>query len=103
MDEQTQKYRHEIKFYINKRQAAELRLFLTKNMRLDTNTDETGSYWIRSLYFDTVENKDYYEKTIGCNIRKKIRLRIYDISTKIVKLELKINLTAMFKGDSYHI
>ena len=95
MDEQTQKYRHEIKFYINKRQAAELRLFLTKNIRLDTNTDETGSYWIRSLYFDTVENKDYYEKTIGCNIRKKIRLRIYDISTKIVKLELKN------KFDSY--
>lgn len=58
-------------------------------MNLDSNADATGSYWIRSLYFDTIDNKDYYEKIIGHNIRKKIRLRIYNLSTVNVKLEIK--------------
>ncbi|MDR7855963.1 polyphosphate polymerase domain-containing protein [Tissierella sp.] len=95
MKEQTNKYRHEIKYFISKRQAAELRIFLKKNMCIDSNADIAGSYWIRSLYFDTVGNRDYYEKTMGYNIRKKIRLRIYDISTTYVKLELKN------KSDNY--
>ncbi len=89
MDEQVNVYRHEMKYYINKRQAVELGLFLKRNMTLDPNSDETGSYWIRSLYFDTINNNDYYEKIIGHNIRKKIRLRIYNISTNTVKLEIK--------------
>lgn len=89
MVKQVNIYRHEIKYFINRRQAAELRLFLRKNMDLDKNSDDTGSYWIRSLYFDTIDNKDYYEKINGHNIRKKIRLRIYNIDTSTVKLEIK--------------
>ncbi len=58
-------------------------------MNIDSNADDTGSYWIRSLYFDTIDSKDYYEKIIGHNIRKKIRLRIYNLSTDNVKLEIK--------------
>lgn len=89
MKNQINMYRHEIKYFINKRQATELSLFLEKNMDLDPNADDTSSYWVRSLYFDTIDNMDYYEKIIGHNIRKKIRLRIYNISTTTVKLELK--------------
>lgn len=81
--------RNEIKYYISKRQAVELSLFLRNNMSLDSNADAAGSYWIRSLYFDTIDNKDYYEKIIGHNIRKKIRLRIYNLSAASVKLEIK--------------
>jgi len=69
IEKQINMYRHEIKYFISKRQSAELRLFLKRNMALDPNSDETGSYWIRSLYFDTIDNKDYYEKTIGHNNR----------------------------------
>lgn len=89
MGKQVNKYRHEIKYFINKLQAAELSLFLRATMYLDPNADETGYYWIRSLYFDTMDNSDYYEKVIGHNIRKKIRLRIYSITAANVKLELK--------------
>ncbi|MBS4539371.1 polyphosphate polymerase domain-containing protein [Clostridium sp. D2Q-11] len=95
MKKQDNLFRHEIKYFINQIQAAELRLFLQQNMDLDPNCDETGSYWIRSLYFDTIDNKDYYEKIIGHNIRKKIRLRLYDIDSPSIKLEIKN------KYDSY--
>jgi len=89
MENQIKIYRHEVKYYLNKREAFELSLVLKEFMKLDTNSNDVGSYWIRSLYFDTLDNRDYYEKVIGYNIRKKVRLRIYDINTDTVKLEIK--------------
>lgn len=103
MENQINVYRHEIKYYISKREAVELSLFLRKNMKLDSNADEFGSYWIRSLYFDTLDNRDYYEKLIGYNIRKKIRLRIYDKSTALVKLEIKNKLNNYTYKNSINI
>ena len=50
-------YRHEIKYFISKRQAAELRLFLKSSMHRDSNGNSTGSYWVRSQYFDTMGNR----------------------------------------------
>ncbi len=89
MEKQLNIHRHEIKYFINKREATGLKVFLKNNMYLDSNANDTGSYWIRSLYFDTINNNDYYEKVIGHPIRKKIRLRIYNTSTANVKLEIK--------------
>jgi hypothetical protein len=89
MEKQINMHRCEVKFHINKLQAAELSFILRKDMFRDVHSADTGSYWVRSLYFDTVDNRDYYEKVIGHNTRRKIRLRIYDISAGQVKLELK--------------
>lgn len=89
MEKQINMYRHEIKYFINKRHASELSLFLSRCLNIDSNTKKGGSYWVRSLYFDTLSNKEYYEKILGYNTRKKIRLRIYDTSTTTVKLEVK--------------
>ncbi|WP_425446483.1 polyphosphate polymerase domain-containing protein [Dethiothermospora halolimnae] len=82
-------FRHEIKYFINKKQISELRLFLKEYMQIDSHCKEKGFYWIRSLYFDTMDNGAYYEKIIGHNIRKKIRLRSYDTNSSTVKLEIK--------------
>lgn len=103
MEKHVNVYRHEIKYFINRRQAAELRLFLRRNMDIDPNADEEGSYWIRSLYFDTIDNKDYYEKIIGHNTRKKIRLRIYDISATALKLEIKNKYNNYIKKETVTI
>lgn len=51
--------------------------------------DRGEKYWIRSLYFDTFNNKDYEEKLIGKEKHKKIRLRIYSLNDEKVKLEVK--------------
>lgn len=82
-------YRHEIKYYINKRDAYMLMLYLKHFMRPDPNADSNGEYWIRSIYFDTQGNRDYYQKLNGDAERKKLRVRIYDTSDLKARLEIK--------------
>lgn len=53
------------------------------------NFSETGSYTVRSLYFDNIDDKDFFDKINEQYLRRKIRLRIYNPSDKTVKLELK--------------
>lgn len=50
---------------------------------------KNGSYMVRSLYFDTVDDKDFFDKINEQNLRRKIRLRIYSPSDQTAKLELK--------------
>lgn len=54
----------------------------------DENNGKFG-YKIRSLYFDSINNNDYYAKLGGEEVRKKIRLRIYNTKDTFVKLEIK--------------
>ena len=44
---------------------------------------------VRSLYFDSIYDNDYFDKISGLEVRKKIRLRIYSPEQTTVKLELK--------------
>jgi len=82
-------YRHELKFFLSPMEHRLLLEIFSQTMRLDAHAGPDKHYWIRSLYFDTVENDDYYEKVIGVSTRKKIRLRIYDRGQNSVKLEIK--------------
>ncbi|MBO4992179.1 MAG: polyphosphate polymerase domain-containing protein [Firmicutes bacterium] len=49
----------------------------------------THGYIVRSLYFDTVFDDDYFEKKGGTEIRRKIRLRIYDPAQSFAMMEMK--------------
>lgn len=82
-------YRHELKFLLSRIEYEQLKRLLESLLVKDENTKAGGDYYIRSLYFDTPENKDYYDKLIGVAQRKKIRLRVYDMSADRVKLEIK--------------
>ena len=42
---------------------------------------------VRSLYFDSLEDSDYYDKLDGVMNRKKIRLRIYEAGSDYVSPE----------------
>ena len=79
-------FRHEYKFVIPYDEMLRLRKKL--NILLDIDRDYNG-YMIRSLYFDSIEDEDYYDKLNGEMNRKKIRLRIYEPNGKLIKLELK--------------
>lgn len=48
-----------------------------------------GSYMVRSLYFDTPDDRDFFDKLTEQNLRRKIRLRIYSPGDTMVKLEMK--------------
>ena len=58
-------------------------------MNKDPHGDSNSRYHVRSLYFDDIHNSGYYEKLNGVGKRKKYRIRIYNLSNSVIKLERK--------------
>jgi hypothetical protein len=86
------RYRHELKYFIGivgLWEYRQLSKIFSRTLRLDPHCRNGSDYWIRSLYFDTLENDDYFEKLSGVYRRKKIRLRIYDLDQGDAKIEIK--------------
>ncbi len=81
--------RHELKYFTTAAELAVLRGILTPVMQLDPNGNEHNEYHIRSLYFDTINDDALEEKIAGVGSRKKYRMRIYNFSDKVIKLECK--------------
>ncbi len=77
--------RHEFKYIIPYSEFLKLRKELESVLILD----QGKSYLIRSLYFDSPDDADYYDKQGGELVRKKIRLRIYDVNSDYAKFEIK--------------
>lgn len=57
-------------------------------MQQDVHNNGDG-YNIRSLYFDTLDDKDFEEKEDGLELRRKIRLRNYGPDSTYAMLEIK--------------
>ncbi len=89
------KFRHEFKHLINNRDHALIKLKLKSFMQTDENAAESaGAYFVRSLYFDDYNNSSYYDKFAGVQYRAKYRIRVYNCSDKVIKLEKKIKAGA---------
>ncbi len=80
--------RREYKYLISLEKFTILRRQLEPILRYDQNSTQDG-YLVRSLYFDTMENKDMLDTLYGYYEKKKIRLRIYSAQDRWVKLECK--------------
>ena len=96
-------YRSEWKYYISLAEYYYLRGMLQNIMTPDPNMGEKGEYYIRSLYFDSVDNIDHVSKMAGIENRKKIRLRIYDTDADKVKLEVKNRFNSYMLKESLTI
>ncbi len=83
-----QVYREEKKFLINIEDFRRLSHHFSHFLLQDEHNGATG-YRIRSLYFDTASDADYFGKMDGLELRRKIRLRIYDPAAEFAKLEMK--------------
>lgn len=83
-----ERYRHELKYLINEGEHAALACRMAPVFKLDKHA-RAGGYTIRSLYFDDYCNSAYEEKDAGILMRKKYRVRIYNGSDKVIKLERK--------------
>lgn len=59
------------------------------HMMISDPHNGTHGYSIRSLYFDTIYDNDYFEKADGVELRRKIRLRCYDPNANYAMLEMK--------------
>ena len=71
--------RYEFKFLLNKKKADQIENEIKNFMVLDTNADKQKNkkYFVRSLYFDTPDYANFYEKVDGIKLRKKFRIRSY--------------------------
>ncbi len=80
--------RFERKFLLPLEEYHRLRGRLDALLSKDSHTGRDG-YAIRSLYFDTLWDGDYFEKQDGVQLRRKLRLRIYDPASEFAFLEMK--------------
>ncbi len=80
--------REEKKFLINIEDFLRLSHKLEQVMIQDGHNGTHG-YVIRSLYYDTIYDQDYFEKAAGTELRRKMRLRIYDPTADFAMLEMK--------------
>ncbi len=74
------KGREESKYVIPVEQMASLRQDITPYVIPDNHRalQTSNVYEIRSIYFDSLDLKDYYEKHAGLQMRKKLRIRGYN-------------------------
>ena len=79
--------RHELKFFISPLEYQVLSRALDRVLWRDRNGDENNEYHIRSLYFDTRFNDALLDKINGVKDRDKFRIRIYNFSDKLIRLE----------------
>lgn len=80
--------RKETKYLLDQKTAHAMQQKLGAILPIDRQGTQSG-YLVRSLYFDSVYDKDYYDKIDGLEMRRKIRLRIYDPGDTTAKLEIK--------------
>lgn len=83
-------YRHELKYFLNQEDYVLLRQRLNAAMEHDPHAAAAGGeYLIRSLYFDDPADTAFREKLSGVDSRDKYRIRIYNHSDAVIKLECK--------------
>ena len=91
--------RRELKYLMNYEDSIRLQSELESLLKLDKHS-QNGYYKVRSLYFDSWNNKDFVQKLDGVERRRKIRLRIYDVQQNNAKFEIKEKYGAYQKKDS---
>ena len=96
-------YRHEYKYLCSPIQLKVLEKRLEKLLRVDKHAGESGTYLIRSVYFDTPDNTCYYENENGVDPRSKFRIRIYNCSDTRIVLERKMKRRTMTHKDACEI
>ena len=83
------KFRHELKYQITDAQVQLLKNRITHLIPPDSHAGPSGTYTIRSLYFDDYEDRCLRENEDGTDPREKFRIRIYNHSTDRIMLECK--------------
>ena len=80
-------YRKELKYVMYAHEFAKLRPSLNALLYRDNHGGDFG-YVVRSLYFDSYDDHDYYDTVDGLEDKSKIRIRTYRPGT-LIKLEQK--------------
>ena len=92
---QEQKMRHEYKFMCEQSKWTLIRARLEPLMKRDAHTGERDFYEIRSVYFDDYRDTCYHRNDAGTDPRAKYRIRAYNGSDEVIRLEKKIKKQGM--------
>ena len=98
-----QQYRHELKFICSRTELSLLESRIRLFCPLDPHVGKESGYHIRSVYFDTPENDAFYENENGDNDRAKYRIRIYNYSDAVIKLERKSSRNGLKHKESCNL
>ncbi len=80
--------REEKKFLLDSAEALTLRNRLLPILHADEHNGADG-YPVRSLYFDSLYDRDFQEKEDGVELRRKLRLRVYSPKADFALFEMK--------------
>lgn len=94
------RFRHEFKYLCTETQLKMLQSRLRGIMKPDPHAGEDGSYRIRSLYFDDLHDRCYYENENGVCPREKYRVRIYNGQADLIHLERKRKIRGMTQKEA---
>ena len=94
------RYRHEYKYIIDNWEKSLLLLKSEGILQRDPHVNKDGIYVIRSLYFDDINDKCFYENMAGIDDRSKFRIRYYNDSCNVIRLEKKSKLRGMTLKES---
>lgn len=89
------RFRNELKYQISPIDYHIVRQRLISVLRPDPNAGPDGMYKIRSLYFETPDDKVLQEKLTGVKEREKFRIRYYNDDYSFIRLEKK------YKNNSF--
>ena len=95
--------RHELKYFISPVEYRVLASVLDRVLGRDPNGDENNEYAIRSLYFDNVFDEAALDKTDGVKNRDKYRIRIYNYSDSVIRMECKTKVGQLISKRSLGI
>lgn len=83
-------FRHEYKYICTAAELVELEIRLSALLLPDPHSGADGRYRVRSLYFDTYDDRLCRENEDGTTPREKWRIRSYNLDRSYVTLECKI-------------
>ncbi|MGI5824089.1 MAG: polyphosphate polymerase domain-containing protein [Bacillota bacterium] len=89
------KFRHELKYEINYGQYLALQKRIQPIMSLDQYAQDSGCYQIKSIYFDTPNDKALKEKLYGLQKHEKFRIRYYNDDLTHISLEKKLKYNSL--------
>ena len=94
------KYRNELKYICTEAELRILESRIKAICKRDPHVDETGTYDIRSIYFDDLNDTCFKENEAGTDPRSKYRIRIYNGDASRITLEKKSKSHGMTNKES---
>ena len=95
-----EKFRNELKYICSEGELIQIHSRVQMLCDADAHAGPEGTYNIRSIYFDDLQNRYFFENENGTDPREKFRIRTYNASDSRITLECKKKERSMTHKDS---